>query len=63
MSSPADRLPDPPASLDAKRASELTACTKAALLRQRRELAGSIEEAFERIPWPLRGAVRRIVEG
>jgi hypothetical protein len=57
----ADRLPDPPPSLDRKRAAELTACTEAALMRQRRELNNAIEQALERIPWPLRGPVRRIM--
>jgi hypothetical protein len=59
MPRPADHLPDPPASLDSEHAAELTAQTKAALRRQRRELAASIEKAFEHVPWPLRGAVRR----
>lgn len=59
MPRPADRLPSPPPSLDSERAAELTAHTKAALLRQRRELAASLEEAFEHIPFPLRGVVRR----
>jgi hypothetical protein len=56
---PADRLPDPPASLDGKHCAELTAHTEAALQRQRGELAASIDKAFELIPWPLRGVVRR----
>jgi hypothetical protein len=59
MPRPADRLPDPPASLDGEQGAELTAHTAAALLRQRRELAASIDKAFAHIPWPLRGAVRR----
>jgi hypothetical protein len=59
MPRPADRLPDPPASLDSKHAAELTAQTKAALRRQRCELAASIDKAFEHVPWPLRGAMRR----
>jgi hypothetical protein len=63
MSVSADRLPEPPPSLDRERGAELSACTRAALLRQRRELAESIEEAFEHIPRPLRGAVRRIIGG
>jgi hypothetical protein len=57
----AGRLPDPPASLDTKRAAELAAHTEAALLRQQRELAESIDRAFEHIPAPLRGAVRRVL--
>jgi hypothetical protein len=61
MPRPADRLPDPPASLDSERAAELTAHTEAALRGQRRELAASIDKAFEHIPWPLRGAVRRVL--
>jgi hypothetical protein len=59
MTRPPDRLPDPPASLDSECAAELAAHAEAALRRQRRELAASIEEAFKHIPWPLRGAVRR----
>jgi hypothetical protein len=59
MPGPADSLPDPPPSLDSERAAELSAHTKAALRRQRRELATSIDKAFKHIPWPLRGAVRR----
>ncbi len=56
-----DRLPDPPPSLDAERAAQLTAQTEAALGDQREELAVAIERAFEHIPWPLRGAVRRML--
>ena len=56
-----ERLPDPPASLPGARAAELTACTQAALERQRRELAQSVDRAFEHVPAPLRGAVRRIL--
>jgi hypothetical protein len=63
MTVPADRMPDPPASLDRKRAAKLTACTEAALTRQRRELGSAIAGALEHIPWPLRGAVRRIMTG
>lgn len=59
MPRPADRLPDPPAGLDERRAAELTAHTEAALQRQRLKLAASIDKAFELIPWPLRRAVRR----
>lgn len=58
---PADRLPDPPASLERERAAELSAQTEAALLRQRRELAAAIDRAFEHVPAPLRGAVRRVL--
>jgi hypothetical protein len=54
-----DRVPDPPASLDSERAAELTAQTRAALRHQRRQLAAAIEKAFEHIPRPLRGAIRR----
>jgi hypothetical protein len=61
MPRPVDRLPDPPASLDGERAAELTAHAEAALRRQRRELAASIDKVFEHIPWPLRGAVRRVL--
>lgn len=56
-----DQLPDPPASLDAKHARQLSAQTKSALGQQRRELADSLERALEQVPRPLRGAVRRAV--
>jgi hypothetical protein len=59
MPRPADHLPDPPRSLDSERGAELTAHTKAALLHRRRELAASLDKAFEHIPSPLRGVVRR----
>jgi len=55
----ADLLPDPPPSLDGKRAGELAAQTEAMLARQRRELETAIAEAFEQVPAPLRGVVRR----
>jgi hypothetical protein len=58
-----DRLPDPPPSLDRKHAAKLTACTEAALMRQRKELKSAIKKGFERVPWPLRGTVRRIMTG
>jgi hypothetical protein len=61
MARTADKLPDPPPSLDAKLASELGAETEAALRRQRRELAEALERALGHIPRPLRGAVRRMV--
>lgn len=63
MPSPADHLPPPPPppppSLDREREAELTALTEQALRRQRRHLAEAIEMAFDHIPRPLRGAVRR----
>jgi hypothetical protein len=37
----------------------LTALTEQALQRQRQTLALAIDTAFDHIPWPLRGAVRR----
>jgi len=55
----ADLLPDPPPSLDGKRARELAAQTEEVLARQRRELEAAIAEAFEQVPAPLRGVVRR----
>jgi hypothetical protein len=61
MARPTDQLPDPPASLDPKRAAELRTQTEAALRRQRSELASALERALEQIPRPLRGAVRRVV--
>jgi hypothetical protein len=48
--------------LTGERAAELSACTIVALQKQRRELPASLEEAFEQIPAPLRGAVRRVLE-
>jgi hypothetical protein len=62
MSRAADRLPDPPASFDSEHAAQLTAQTEAALERQRRELALSIDKAFEYIPRPLRGTIRLALE-
>jgi hypothetical protein len=61
MARASHQLPDPPGSLDKKHAAELTAQTKVALERQRRELARSLERSFDHIPWPLRGTVRRVV--
>jgi hypothetical protein len=55
------QLPDPPASLDDEHAAELSAATEAALRHQRRELGEALRRALEDIPWPLRGAVRRVV--
>jgi hypothetical protein len=54
-------IPDPPSSLEAKHAQELSALTEAALSRQRCELARSLEAALGHIPRPLRGAVRRVL--
>jgi len=54
-------LPDPPRSLGRERAAELSAHTEAALRRQRRELAESLEAALDHIPRLLRGAVRRVM--
>jgi hypothetical protein len=59
MSRPNDRIPAPPPSLDSKHAAELTAQTEAALERQRRALADSLDEALQHIPRVLRGPVRR----
>jgi hypothetical protein len=61
MARTVDKLPDPPPSLDAKRASQLGAETEAALRRQRRELADALERALNHIPRPLRGTVRRVM--
>jgi hypothetical protein len=55
----ADHLPPTPPSLDRARSAELTALTEQALRRQRRELAQAIDRAFDHIPRPLRGTVRR----
>jgi hypothetical protein len=54
-------LPDPPRSLEREHAAALRAHTEAAFERQRRELAESLEAALGQIPWPLRGAVRRVM--
>jgi hypothetical protein len=59
MGRPADQLPPPPPSLDRAHGAELTALTEQALRRQRRELSLAIDRAFDHIPRPLRGAVRR----
>jgi len=61
MAPPRAPIPDPPSSLEAKHAQELSALTEAALSRQRRELARSLEAALGHIPRPLRGAVRRVL--
>jgi hypothetical protein len=61
MPRPSERLPDPPRSLDSAHAAGLGAHTEAALQRQRRELAASLDKAFKHIPLPLRGAVRRVL--
>jgi len=59
MGRPADSFPPAPPSLDRERGAELSALTEQALRRQRRELAEAIDRAYEHIPRPLRGAVRR----
>jgi hypothetical protein len=56
-----DALPDPPPSLDSESAAALTAHTEEALANQRRQLAESIDKAFNHIPWPLRTVVRRVL--
>ena len=61
MGPPKAPIPDPPSSLESKHAQELSALTEAALRRQRRELAESLEAALDRIPRPLRGGVRRVL--
>ena len=63
MPRPAEHLPPPPPSLDRAREEELTALTKQALQRQRRQLAQAIDRALDHVPRPLRGAVRRALEG
>ena len=62
MPRPADHLPPPPPpppSLDRACGAELTALTEQARRRQQRQLAQAIDTAFDQIPLPLRGAVRR----
>jgi hypothetical protein len=59
MPRPAEHLPHPPQSLDRARQAELTALTARALLRRRRHLAEAIDLAFDHVPQPLRGVVRR----
>jgi len=61
MPRPKPPLPDPPRSLGSDQAAELSGHAEAALRRQRRELAQSLEAALGHIPWPLRGAVRRVL--
>jgi hypothetical protein len=56
-----DHLPDPPPSLDSKSAAALSAHTEEALENQRRQLAESLDKAFNHIPWPLRKVVRRVL--
>jgi hypothetical protein len=59
MPRPEDHLPPPPPLLDRAHSAELGALTEQALQRQRRQLAEAIDLAFDHIPRPLRGAVRR----
>jgi hypothetical protein len=61
MPRPKPPLPDPPRALASKQAAELSSHAEAALRRQRRELAQSLKAALDHIPWPLRGAVRRVL--
>jgi hypothetical protein len=61
MRPPAEHLPPVPKSLDRVRQAELTALTERALRRRRQHLAEAIDVAFEHIPRPLRGAVRRVL--
>jgi hypothetical protein len=55
----AEQLPHPPPSLQDARQAQLTALTEQALRRRRRHLAEAIDMAFDHVPRPLRGAVRR----
>jgi hypothetical protein len=59
MSRPAAHLPHPPPSLDAARQAQLTALSEQALHRRRSLLAEAIDTALQRVPRPLRGALRR----
>jgi hypothetical protein len=61
MTPPKGQIPNPPSSLDREHAQALSALTEAALRRQRRELAESLDAALDHIPRPLRGAVRRVL--
>ncbi len=54
-------VPGPPGSLDPDAAARLSAHTEAALRRQRRELAASIDKALGYIPLPLRIPVRKVL--
>jgi hypothetical protein len=54
-------LPDPPPSLDARAAKQLSAHTEAALRRQRHALAASIDAALGVVPLPLRIPVRKVL--
>jgi hypothetical protein len=55
------RVPDAPRSLARKDAEQLSAHTEAALRRQRRALAASIDSALGFIPLPLRIPVRKVL--
>jgi len=61
MPRPEPPLPDPPRSLGGDQAAELSGHAEAALHRQRDELAQALEAALGHVPWPLRGAVRRVL--
>jgi len=59
MPRPADRLPPPPPSLGRVRGAELTTLTERAVRRQQHELVKAIDRAFDHVPPPLRGAMRK----
>jgi hypothetical protein len=54
-------VPQPPRSLGDAEAAELSERAEAALARQRRELATSIEAALRHIPVPLRIGVHKVL--
>jgi hypothetical protein len=57
----ADSVPNPPRSLRREDAERLTRHAEAALARQRRALAASIDAALGLIPLPLRIPVRKVL--
>lgn len=51
--------PEPPPSLERRRAAELTAETAAVLAAQRAELELAVERCLAQLPFPMRVVVRR----
>ena len=61
MSAPRSTPPKPPPALGDASAADLSKRSEAALARQRRELARSIDAALGYIPLPLRFGVRKVL--
>jgi hypothetical protein len=61
MARPSRDLPTPPRSLRDEDAADLSARAEAALARQRRALAESVDSALGLIPLPLRIPVRKVL--